>query len=247
MGSWSWIKGEAGKRLNDVVKIADKTLEWAKQEVSGIPKKIPPIVLEKYEQAVQIVEKAQEKARRAARGVAGTMLKMVDSSIGRIENLLLKNTWIGNPKELLKDASNLAKLLEIIVPGPPPVWAVWAVLIKPIIEQQKTQKIKAIMDANPNKYSEEELNLLYKNNRPEFIRLFKLASDKSFRKYVREQADHKKAQDLILKMQERISEMNQGLEYMKTKEKNYGSDIALLKEEIKTYEDILSTWKAEVA
>ena len=74
-----------------------------------------------------------------------------------------------------------------------------------------------------------------------------LASDEWFRKYIQEQTNHKLAQELIVTMQVRISEMQQRLEFMMNREGKYAEEIVLLKEDIKVYEDILLNWKTKAA
>jgi hypothetical protein len=164
-----------------------------------------------------------------------------------LENYLPSIYWGWEAKDLLKKPGIIAGF-GVLGLGIPFIgflfwYAVWAVLIKYLISEQKTKKIKAILQVYSTTYTEDQLNDLYKNNITEFNRLFKLSSDEFFRKYVQEQADHKKAQELIIELQKRIQSMEMRLTIMMEKQNKYNREIELLKEEIKFYEENLNIWK----
>jgi hypothetical protein len=172
-----------------------------------------------------------------------------------IENFLPVEHWGSNVKDLLKSPSFVAGVTAALGPtalvaGPlvllgPLVFnsVIIAVLVEYFFHSQKIKKIKAILDTFENQYSEDYLEILYVTDRQEFHRLFRLASDATFRKYIREQGDHKKAQEIIIKMQQRINEMQIRLDSLTQKESKHKEDIALLKEEINVYEEIFNNWK----
>jgi len=188
-----------------------------------------------------------------------------------IEDFLPNDSWMADPKTALnkfKGFRNVAGAAGIgagvgaviqaaaiggvfFVPGigllVPLLFPMWAILIKVFVEQQKAKKISAIMNGYPDKYTKEQLNSLYDQNKEEFNLIFVRASDEWFRKYIQEQTNHKLAQELIVKMQERISEMQKRLEIMRTREGKYAEEIALLKEDIKVYDEILLNWKTKAA
>jgi hypothetical protein len=171
------------------------------------------------------------------------------------EDFFPESSWMGNAKDLIKKPTVLAALgisAPLLIFSPvfvifSPFWQsiIWGMLIKHFLEIQKQKKIKAVLNSFSGKYTEDDLLNLYKNDRKEFNRLYKLASDEFFRKYIKEQADHKKAQEIIKILQTRIEEMKQRLRFMEEKGKKYREDIEKLKEDINLYETILSGWKQE--
>jgi hypothetical protein len=173
-----------------------------------------------------------------------------------IEDYLPSEHWMSNAKDLIKNhklvagfgaiglASFVMPVSLILFPsGPSVTW----VAIKLILDLQRDLKIKAIMDAFPGKYSHLQLSEMHKRNRSEFNRLFKLASDEFFRKYVQEQEEHLKAQQLIVNMQKRIDKMRQHLEVVQRKESRHRTEIEMLKVELQIYEDVLGSWQRKAA
>lgn len=122
-------------------------------------------------------------------------------------------------------------------------YVVLAIIITILIKRNRDKKIKAILEVYKNRYAEEQLKNMYEENRKEFNRLYKLASDEFFRKYIEEQANHKKAQDMITTMQTRINDMYEKYNKLKGKEEKHQKEITELKNEIELYEDILLNWK----
>jgi succinate dehydrogenase flavin-adding protein (antitoxin of CptAB toxin-antitoxin module) len=173
--------------------------------------------------------------------------------------------WMQDAKHLLKNPKVLGSigilglpmvplgvLLTPLIPfsflvGPFIWYPVWLILIKYFIDEQKKKKIRAIMDGFAGRYNEDQLNEMYVNNKQEFNRLFKLSSDEFFNKFIQEQADHKKAQEIIVLMQQRIVDMKGRLDYMKKREDKHKSEIEMLRDEIRTYEEILDDWKRKAA
>jgi len=161
--------------------------------------------------------------------------------------------WGSSVKSLLKNPKILAAVTASLGPGifagpllipflSPILTMVVGIIVVHLYKEQKCKKIKAIQETWPGKYSDEDLEQLYENDREEFNRLFKLASDRFFREYIKEQSDHKKAQELIIKMQERINAMQDKLETLMKKESKHRDEIEQLKEDIRVYEDISNSW-----
>jgi len=124
-------------------------------------------------------------------------------------------------------------------------YVVISIIIVALLKYNRDKKIKAIIQTYGDKYSEEELKDIYKNDKSEFNRIFKLASDEFFRNYIEEQANHKKAQELIKTLQNRINDMSKKYSKLKENEKKHIDEINELKNEIELYEDILANWKKE--
>lgn len=165
---------------------------------------------------------------------------------------------MSDARQLIKDPKVLGALASIGIVGIPilpilifgPFWwvyALWAFLIKPFVELQRKKKIRAIMEGFPGRYNEHELDAMSRDNRQEFNRLFKLASDEFFRKYVQEQADHKKVQILVIELQKRIEAMRERVAAMEKKEGKHREEIEILKEEIKIYEETFNSWQGKAA
>ena len=168
------------------------------------------------------------------------------------ENYLPSIYWTKDPKDSLKRIIAKIGLKEfLIIIGymvfPPlgllvgPV--LWYTVIKYILKEQKDKKIQAVLDVYPNRYTKRDLELLYEDNKQEFTRLFKLSSDEFFRKYVNEQADHKKAQEIIRELQKRIYSMQERIRTLSEGEQKHKDDIEKLKNEISVYEDIFNNWR----
>lgn len=119
--------------------------------------------------------------------------------------------------------------------------------IENYFNEQQQRKVKAIVKAFPKKYTTSELNKLYQTNKQEFNRLYKLSTDEFFRKYIEEQADHKKAQKLIVELQADINEMREKIKYLMKEEQKYRNEIRWLKDEIKILEDVVYKWKKKSA
>ncbi|MFH1810004.1 MAG: hypothetical protein ABIJ09_14760 [Pseudomonadota bacterium] len=134
-----------------------------------------------------------------------------------------------------------------LIAGPLLVGPVYFLLLSKIIvwliQREREKEKRAIQEAFPGKYSEAELEDLRENNPKEFKRLYKLASDEFFRKYVEEQAEHKKAQELIQQLQERLNMMRERLTKLEKKEEKHKKEIDELREHVKMYEDIFNQWK----
>ena len=87
-------------------------------------------------------------------------------------------------------------LLPAIMLSPVLQISIWWWLIARYLEKQRMMKVDAILKTFGSQYSRIELERLAKEDRKELNRLYKLASNEFFQKYVKEQADHKKAQEL---------------------------------------------------
>lgn len=122
-------------------------------------------------------------------------------------------------------------------------YVVLAIIIAVLIKRNRDKKFKAILEVYGNRYTEEQLKSMYEENRKEFNRLYKLSSDEFFRKYIEEQENHKKAQEMIVTMQKRINDMYEKYNKLKEKEEKHHKEIKELKNEIELYEDILKNWK----
>jgi len=122
-------------------------------------------------------------------------------------------------------------------------YAILAIIIAVLIEWNRDKKIKAILEVYGIRYTEDQLKNMYKEDRKEFNKLYKLASDEFFRRYIEEQANHKKAQEMIVTMQKRINDMYEKYNNLKEKEDKHQKEITELKNEIELYEEILRNWK----
>ena len=120
---------------------------------------------------------------------------------------------------------------------------IWYWLVSMYLKKQLFKKIDAILNSFPGKYTRETLETLSIENPKELNRLYKLASDEFFRKFVQEQANHKKAQELIVLLQQRIEIMKDRCKELEKKAKTYDKRISALEEEIQLFEEILSKWK----
>lgn len=114
--------------------------------------------------------------------------------------------------------------------------------VQSLLERQKEKKIRAVMSAFGDEYTFEHLNDLFTEDRSEFNRLYRLASDEFFREYFKEQADHLKAQELITRLQAQIDHMREKLSNLEKKFKKPADIIDQLTEEIATYEEIVANW-----
>ncbi|MBE2226868.1 MAG: hypothetical protein IAE93_05985 [Ignavibacteria bacterium] len=121
-------------------------------------------------------------------------------------------------------------------------YLVLALIIELLIKYNRDKKIKAILEVYEKRYTEMDLKQMYKDNRKELNRLYKLASDEFFRKYIEEQANHKKAQELIVMLQKSINDMKLKLDKLLEKEEKHKKEIDELNNEINEYEDILKSW-----
>jgi chaperonin cofactor prefoldin len=124
-------------------------------------------------------------------------------------------------------------------------YVLWAFLVKYFLKKDKEKKVNAILEVYGHKYSKNELNNLYESNKTEFNRLYKLASDEFFRKYVEEQKDHRKAQDLITQLHKRIEDMKVRLSTLEEKHHKYNEEISQLRDEIDMYEEIFQQWSSK--
>lgn len=109
-------------------------------------------------------------------------------------------------------------------------------------KEQKKQK-KAILETFSGKYNSVQLDRLIKNNKKEFRRLYKLSSDEFFRRYIKEQADHVKAQELIVELQRRIDRMNARLVILEKRNWKNKNEIQYLRHDIQMYEEICNSWQ----
>jgi len=171
-----------------------------------------------------------------------------------LDLFLPDKSWTSDGKKLIKEPKVIASLVAIgIITGPFSLLVLPGILFSPtilwgylafyIIKKQKEKKIKAILSAFGNQYSEEQLNNLYSENYNEFKRLYLLASNESFRKYIKEQSEHKKAQEIIIRLQNQINEMREKLNLLLAKEKKNQKAIAELQKEIELYDEMLKQWE----
>lgn len=108
--------------------------------------------------------------------------------------------------------------------------------------KEKNRKIKAILNIYSNKYSETQLQELFVTNKKEFNSLYKLASNEFFREYIKEQTEHKKAQEIIVRLQTEIENLKSILKKLNQNAEKHSEEIEYLKQEINGYEEILANY-----
>lgn len=138
---------------------------------------------------------------------------------------------------------SLPILLPMLAFSPLIQMSVWSWLIAKYMERQRKMKVEAILKTFGDKYSKAELERLGKENRKELNRLYKLASDEFFRKFIKEQGDHKKAQELIVKLQQRIDAMKARYAKLEKSARETDERLRELEEEIRMFEENLAQWK----
>jgi len=183
------------------------------------------------------------------------------------EHLLLpQEQWSTNFRTALRDPRNIALFVAAglltgtaavalpfsVLLGPiflllPLHWALVGFLVRIYLKMQRENKIAAIMKHMPGRFTKNQLEEIADRDADELNRLFKLASDEFFRRYIEEQRDHKKAQQLILELHERISHMRQRIQELEQDTSRNAQMIRQLRSEIIAYEEILSSWKTKAA
>ena len=170
--------------------------------------------------------------------------------------------WGDDWKKLLKDPKSLAVLGAgglVLAPFAPLVFPLgllgfpllngslgW-LLIAHFAKGQRKKKIQAILSVFGSQYDEAQLDWMADKDSREFNRLFKLASDDFFRKYVQEQAGHRKAQQLIRDLQSRIDSMRERMQSLERKASKHQGEILQLKQDIEVYEQVFESWQKAAA
>jgi hypothetical protein len=128
-------------------------------------------------------------------------------------------------------------------------WVVFVVL--PIFSIDKVIKwfaksrdkiIDTILEVYEDSYTREELETMYVEDRNEFNRIFKLASDEFFRRLVNEQKNPKKAQQAIKMLHQKIEKMEQIIALLEKNLDKNQNIIDELKNDINIYEEIFNKY-----
>ena len=108
---------------------------------------------------------------------------------------------------------------------------------------RRLKKMDQIEKVFPGKYQPGELGKIWNENRPEFDRIYRLALDEWFRKYLEEQNDHRKAQQLIVDLEKKIRALKIGYDALMRNEEKHEKEIALLKDELRVLQEIAKDWQ----
>jgi hypothetical protein len=156
------------------------------------------------------------------------------------EDFLPFKGWNSPAKQVIKE--NALRGFTFIRMTPLTRYVVWAKLIRVMVERQRDKRIRAIMEVFPNCHNESQLKHLHATNRPEFDRLFKLASEEFFHKFLMERGGPILARQSVNTLQKRLTEMGQRIEFMEVKVYTHAGPLHDLEQEAELYKEVYNEW-----